>query len=287
MSILFTRLEVRDEAVLQSALEWYQECLGMTVIKEFAGYTWVGFADMPDSSVVEFTIAPEGSTKYEAQDTDLYWKIGLGLSDVNAARNRLQLKNVDVSEPCQFHEIGFLCHLKDPTGYCIELLQHHFQSNFSEEYASSQADPQRPLGQPAVIGQVTLRVANAERSLEFYRDHLGMTLVSKQNVPDKFDLYFLAACDDERPKEDIEAVENREWLWQRKYTTLELQHRIEETPCRENRGFRGIGVRVRSARFRDLEQCSPQSPCENKIYGETVLFLTDPDGAEVMVFSEL
>ncbi len=37
-------------------------------------------------------------------------------------------------------------------------------------------------------------------------------------------MYFLAYTDEEPPHPDIESVDNREWLWQRPYTMLELQH---------------------------------------------------------------
>ena len=36
--------------------------------------------------------------------------------------------------------------------------------------------------QTAVVGQITLRVADASASLAFYTDTLGMTLLSRQKV---------------------------------------------------------------------------------------------------------
>ena len=43
-----------------------------------------------------------------------------------------------------------------------------------------------------------------------------------------FELYFLAAVSEEEAAKmpdpnDLDSVGNREWLWQREYTTLELQ----------------------------------------------------------------
>lgn len=85
------------------------------------------------------------------------------------------------------------------------------------------------------LGQLTLRIRNVEKSLHFYQSVLGMRLLSRQRVePYRFTLYFLAFVEktDEVPpcqlpdgSIDINAVGNREWLWQRPYTTLELQHR--------------------------------------------------------------
>ena len=53
---------------------------------------------------------------------------------------------------------------------------------------------------------------------------LGMKLLSIHSIPNMFNLYFLACTDERPPSDDVNAVEIREWLWKRPYTTLELQH---------------------------------------------------------------
>ena len=56
-----------------------------------------------------------------------------------------------------------------------------------------------------------------------------MKLLSRQQVTVYgFELYFLAAVSEEEAAKmpnpnDVDSVGNREWLWQRDYTTLELQ----------------------------------------------------------------
>jgi catechol 2,3-dioxygenase-like lactoylglutathione lyase family enzyme len=81
------------------------------------------------------------------------------------------------------------------------------------------------LGQTCLIGQITLRCSNIEKSLEFYQEILGMKLLSIQQVEAYgFTLYFLAFTDETPPNEDLNSIEIREWLWQRPYTTIELQH---------------------------------------------------------------
>ena len=66
---------------------------------------------------------------------------------------------------------------------------------------------------------------NINACLDFYHDVFGMRLLSRQIVePYRFTLYFLASTTDDPPSVDIDAVDNREWLWQRPCTTLELQH---------------------------------------------------------------
>ena len=58
----------------------------------------------------------------------------------------------------------------------------------------------------------------------FYRDLLGMKLLCREDVSQfGFFLYFLAFTDDKPPNSDVNAVENREWTYQRPCTVLELQ----------------------------------------------------------------
>ena len=65
-----------------------------------------------------------------------------------------------MSQPTQFLEVGYLCHLKDPRGFTVELLQTTFQRNF----VKPEEDPRLALGQTAVVGQITTRTTNIEVS---------------------------------------------------------------------------------------------------------------------------
>ena len=60
-----------------------------------------------------------------------------------------------------------------------------------------------------------------------------MKLLSIQDISAYgFSLYFLAFTAETPPvPSGLESVENREWLWQRPYTTLEIQHRPRAQPC--------------------------------------------------------
>ncbi|MGI9286600.1 MAG: VOC family protein, partial [Pseudomonadales bacterium] len=150
-----------------------------------------------------------------------YWKIGITLADVDIARKRLLAMGVEVSEAKQFLDVGYLCHLNDPDGYCIELLQY----DFAQHHKALVSDSSYKLGCAPTLGQITLRISDPESSLHFYQDVLGLRLLSRQVIePHQFTLYFLACTDELPPNPNIDAVENREWLWQRPYTTLELQH---------------------------------------------------------------
>merc|ERR1712117_980692 len=197
-----------------------------------------------------------GERRGDNASEDVYWKIGLGLADVSAAREKLMKRGAAVSEPQQFMDIGFLCHLRDPAGYSIELLQHQFEANFSKSHADRYVSPERPLGQNAVVGQITLRIAEAAK------------------MPDP---------------NDLDSVGNREWLWQRDYTTLELQHRLtrgkplSHTPPDEP-GFRGFAVAVSKERF-DKLRAEAVRESEDEHWGNR-LHLNDPDGTEITVINE-
>ena len=180
--------------------------------------------------------------RYTHQPGDRYWKIGITLPNVDVAHGQLHDAGVQVSEPHQFGDIGYMCHLSDPDGFSIELLQHHFETN----RPSGLGDTDQRLGGGAQIGQVTLRCTDIASTLAFYHDQMGMTLLSVQPVNTYgFTLYFLAFTDEVPPNSDLKAVVNREWLWQRPYTTLEIQHlekpgAVVQPSDEERVGFGGL-----------------------------------------------
>ncbi len=215
---------------------------------------------------------------YQPGLTDVYWKIGITLSDVRLAQHRLTTAGVAVSEPQQFRDIGFLCHLQDPEGFQIELLQHDFETH----HVPQPAGAGQPLGSQPILGQITLRVTDIDTNLQFYRDVLGMTLLSIQPVePYAFTLYFLAYTSDIPPNADLRAVENREWLWKRPYTTLELQHLHNSVsgqpplhiPRAPAPGFAGIGI-----------SCTDLQRVESQLAAHHMDFQSAPDRDTICVY---
>jgi catechol 2,3-dioxygenase-like lactoylglutathione lyase family enzyme len=182
------------------------------------------------------------ATPYSHDPLDEYWKIGITLPDVDMAFAQLSRAGIEVTAPSQFLDIGYMCHLTDPEGFQIELLQH----TFAGHQRTSPGDRELPLGGGAQIGQITLRVTDLDGALTHYRHSMGMRLLSKQVVTKRdFTLYFLAFTDQTPPEKDIQAVQNRPWLWQRKYTTLELQHltgpgQLINPSINERSGYAGL-----------------------------------------------
>lgn len=301
MKLSFPRLHV-DTSATKVVIDWYCQRLGMNVLKTMYSEAelihWVGFKNMPSSSFVEFRSdihqANPPKSYMHQPSSDVYWKIGLSMIDVDTARSLLARQGVDVTPPKQFRDIGYMCHLKDPFGYSIELLQHDFQSNFSSERTKSSLQPNLALGQQTHLGQITLRVSNIEKSLKFYQSTLGMKLLSRQNIPDMFDLYFLACTDEKSPSNDLNAVGIREWLWRRPYTTLELQYWPQEDRkytsadlVRES-GFSALAFTVDVKRFEELKTTLNVQDVSQKYpeYETRVLQCDDPDETSVLFIEE-
>ncbi len=204
------RLRVADPARLAG---FYRDALGMPV-QEIGDSRRVGYA----GEDADLLLLP-GGRGYSHDRGHRYWKIGITLPDVDLAAEALRAKSYAVSEPRQFLDIGYMAHLSDPEGFVIELLQHDFEGNLPE----NSADPAAPFA-GARVGQITLRTGDIAAEDAFCRAQ-GMKLLSLQDVAAHgFDLHFYAFTQEAPPDPDLWAVENREWLWKRPYTTLEFQH---------------------------------------------------------------
>ena len=149
------------------------------------------------------------------------WKIALSVADLNIAHGRLREQGIPVTDPFQVPDVAYLCHCEDPDGYCVELIQHRFQQN----HVDLLPDNRFALDTPTAFSLITLRVQDPQQSIHFYETQLGLRLISKQVVAHRgFTLYFLSSDAEQPPSSDIEAIGIREWLWQRPYALLELQH---------------------------------------------------------------
>ena len=149
---------------------------------------------------------------------EFYWKIGITLQNLDHAVCFLRSKNITVSDPIQFQNVGYMAHIVDPDGHAIELLQQGFEGN--------ESDPGNghPIGAQAILAHITLRIVDLEVAQIWIEKH-GLRLMSVQPIAARaFTLYFYSWSEEQRPNADLQAVENREWLWARPYTILELQH---------------------------------------------------------------
>jgi len=200
---------------------------------------------------------------YKHGPDDVYWKIGLVMHDVDAAA-----AIAGYADGYQFRDIGYMQHIQDPSGFMIEFLQTSFEESIGlrkrlwnaqeqeiwarkfqqSEDANSLARYSVLATQPLVVGQITTRVRDDKAALDFYQNVLGMKLLSKQEVVmsqagRNFVLYFLGFTEDEPPvPDDLTDVRNREWTWQRRYTTLELkfERNRDASVARSHNGFKTV-----------------------------------------------
>lgn len=257
------------------SLAFYQNLLGMTLIatQTINGCTHyrLAYVDNPgnednkqamfvgqlvlidDPSLVagqDFTVATQPS------QTEGYWKFSIAVDDIEIMREKLINSGVKTIGNCfDVANLAYLCHLQDPNGYCIELIQKTLKT-------SVKVNSNQPR-----LNLSTLRVKNAEKSLAFYQS-LGMKLIytyrsDKRNMT----LYFLIAESDVALFESIDAPTLVEKMWQFPRTILELQQLDGTT---ENTVFR---YRVgRQTGFIGLE-----------VNSKNTGVLVDPDGYAISI----
>lgn len=150
-----------------------------------------------------------------------FWKFSIFTDSVDRVAASLGENDVATSQPGQFLDIGYLCHLHEPGGNEIELLQRSFSPPLA---------PPSPTGfrGEETLGLITLRVTDIASTLRLLVDGLGMARLASMHVgdgrPDPFRLEFLAFTRDKPPETDLFHIANREWLYQRAYTIVEIQH---------------------------------------------------------------
>lgn len=185
----------------------------------------IGYGEKEADLIFEPAVEP-----YQPSNRDVYWKIALAVPDIELACDQLLRRGVQVGAPRQFQEIGYLAHFQDPEGFTIELIAHWLKGNRS----NIQHDPLR-LGGGASLNLLKLRTHDIPPLHKNFLDW-GMTPLYVQQVAGfGFTLHFYAFTDEHPPNPDLTAVENREWLYQRPYTLLEIQEmegasRMHPTP---------------------------------------------------------
>lgn len=212
---------------VENQVEFYSRCLGMNVFRDASSDAMlVGYGTDP-SRGTWIELRPAGGSAAETSDpstpSGVYWKIGITLPDLRESVSCLRRAGVEVSDPETFRDIGVMCHLADPEGFAIELLQHTFDG--PRETSPGVTGAPELFAAYGTLGQITIRTLDIEANLAFYRDLLGLTLLSVQPVESHgFTLYFFAATEERAPDPARGLRREREWLWQRPYTLLEIQH---------------------------------------------------------------
>lgn len=213
----------------QSQRQFYCDVLGMSLSANGS----VGYGG--DQASIQFT---QAENQYTPQNNDTYWKIALAVENIDLAYHQLVQRGIQISKPKQFQNVGYLAHFTDPEGFTIELIEHWFEGHRPDKSYDEEI-----LGGGVCFNLLTLRTAEVEKIKAFCR-RFGMTPLSVQPVESHgFTLYFFAFTSDVPPGTDLQAIENREWLYQRQYTVLEFQHvhdaRTVALPHADSAGYGG------------------------------------------------
>jgi lactoylglutathione lyase len=156
---------------------------------------------------------------------------------------------------------------------------------------ADQGPPPDPATKDFIFQQTMLRVRDPAKSIAFYRDVLGMSILSQFDFPEmKFALTFMAYV---RPEDGPipEGPKERIYYLCRQKATLELTHNYgtESDPAfggyhngnSDPRGFGHIGIVVPDVdaaceRFEKLGVEFVKRPNDGKMKG--LAFIKDPDG---------
>ena len=145
-----------------------------------------------------------------------------------------------------------------------------------------------------VLNQTMLRIKDPERSVPFYRDLMGMTLLDRYDFPAmKFSLYFMGYPNEPIPQDRAERIK---WVFEQP-ALLELTHNwgTEIDPGfsyhngnGEPRGFGHIGLSVPDvhaacARFEEQGVEFVKRPDDGAMKG--LAFVKDPDGYWIEILS--
>lgn len=236
---------------VKKSLDFYVNILGMKLIKKFKEdekefFHLIFNLDTKEATLELIYDKNNKQTKYLKDSNRLtgYWKMAISIKDVDIARKKLLEKGIEVTAAFQVPNVAYLCHFFDPDGYGLELIQHKFEQNHKQV----KEDDTYALGNKAIFSLITYRVKDIKKSLQFYEKDLKMKLLSKMDVHQRgFELYFLGYTKDELQNKDIEAIENREWLWQRDFTMIELQYIFENQDKYEvgkTSGFEKITIKT-------------------------------------------
>eukprot|EP00929_Paragymnodinium_shiwhaense_P003442 TRINITY_DN103973_c0_g1_i1.p1 TRINITY_DN103973_c0_g1~~TRINITY_DN103973_c0_g1_i1.p1 ORF type:complete len:297 (+),score=89.69 TRINITY_DN103973_c0_g1_i1:46-936(+) len=275
------RLRVRD---VDSTAAWYEK-IGFTRDVLEDGATALRSPGSGSCCLVLLPVAASAAdpAKPEGAKPAFVW-VGLGLfTDVDASAASLKEVGVEVRIQGQFEDVGYVAHMSDNNGVTLELLQTVFAANFMP---APEKLPANVLKANAIIAQAKFNIVDVDKNLHFYTKLLGMKLLSRQRVRFGFTLFFLAHTEEKPPSDDPDAVENREWLWQRDFAQVELQHwdTVKELwlPAEGEPGFDSLSLRCPSealeAAARSLAGAGLSTTAEANGFS-----VEDPDGRRIVL----
>mmetsp|Transcript_42589 Transcript_42589/g.68853 ORF Transcript_42589/g.68853 Transcript_42589/m.68853 type:complete len:343 (+) Transcript_42589:150-1178(+) len=152
---------------------------------------------------------PKDSPLYKEGAVRGFGHIAFNMPDIVASSEALEKQGVKFQKRPHEGRMKTIAFALDPDGYWIELVP--------------RGDA---LPETENLSQTMLRVKDADASIAFYRDILGMTLVRAMHVPGDFSNYFLACLTPEQREKapDPESPEARDFVSSLWTPVLELTH---------------------------------------------------------------
>lgn len=217
MNLQSFTLQIFDPEV---TISYYTKVLGLRLLNEFSENDATYYNLCFENTQIHIQLKHTPSLKkidYQQVATDNYWKYSLFVDNIQKIYKELEGQNYVINEPYQFGDIGYLAHTTDPENHQIEFIQKTFKQN----------TPTTIIGKEnTALGLLTIRSKDPIKSIRFYEDILELSLFVRMYVNRKngFTLYFLGSKNLKAPNPDMDAIENREWMYQQEHLFIEIQH---------------------------------------------------------------
>ncbi|MDO6491707.1 MULTISPECIES: VOC family protein [unclassified Cellulophaga] len=209
----------------EKTISFYVDILGFRLEEKYvkSGSTFynLGFKDSPFYLQLKYT--PElTKIKYQETATDNYWKYSLFVDDIQRVYKKIKEYHIPIKEPFQFGAIGYLSHTADLENHQIEFIQKTFKQNTKQTPPNTSS----PLLDNPILGLITIRTKDPIKSIKCFEDVLDLKLFVRMyvNRGKGFTLYFLGDKNLQAPRTDIDALENREWMYQQNNLFIEIQY---------------------------------------------------------------
>ena len=294
MQITQHRLQISNP---EKSLTFYLDIMGMQLIHHYEStqgihyileycYDQRGCSDETTNKTLhaqlELVFNPQQKFAVPAQPNRQsgYWKFTIAVGHLTTAHQKLLDNGIEVSLCTVIPNLAYLCHLTDPDGYCIELIQTHLIEN-TQTHLIKLDDIDFPLGSAAHINLSTLRIKDLKHSLPFYQ-RLGFELAYTYRSDERaMTLYFLANKQSDSFNEIKYSDNIVETLWQYSDTLLEFQQfdgTQEDVNFSYNtdieNGFLGLAI----TNNRNIRKSNLPSTQASELNLQTKSHLIDPDG---------
>ncbi|QKX05437.1 hypothetical protein HN014_11100 [Aquimarina sp. TRL1] len=231
----------------EETLSFYQDIIGFRLVEQYQveNHTIFCLESKARGYDLELIYNQESENiSYAHEMQDNYWKYSLFVDDIKRVYHRLNQIKHTTGEAYQFGDIGYLMHTADTESHKIEFIQKTFEQHSRQTVSNDLFF----LKEQPVLGLLTIRTKDPVKMLRFFESTLGLKLFVRMYVEkgEGFTLYFLGDRELVPPNPDIDAIENREWMYQQNHLFIEIQYywgsEYKEgfDLCRNKRGLKSI-----------------------------------------------